>query len=284
VVDAHLHLWDPARLAIGWLEDVPRLNRPIRHDEYAAAARPIGIDRAVIVEAAVDDAAVDEEVRWLHELVAAEGLVAAGVAGWRPAGDTGRTIAWLDRLEGLPEIVGVREVLHPASVGSAAPALASRIEACVHAGERGLVVDLCARPDQLGSVETLVAAASGTTFVLDHLGRPDAAKALDPDWRMAIARIARHANVHVKISALIECAAGASWTAAGFRPFVSAVLGEFGCDRAMWGSNWPVCVDGISGLAGWFEATLACLDGQSPEGREAVLGGTARRVYGLSSD
>ena len=287
VVDAHLHLWDPKRLAIGWLAsgaDAPRLDRPIEHDDYATAARPLGVEAAVIVEAAVDDEAIDDEVTWMCEHVAGDGLVTAGVAGWRPAGDAGRVEAWLERLAATAGIVGVREVLHPGGFDAAAPADPTRIASARRAGECGLVVDLCARPDQLRAVETLVAAAAETTFVLDHLGRPRSGAPLDPEWRASIDRIAAFPNVAVKISALIECAENAAWTAEGFRPFVQSVLAAFGPDRAMWGSNWPMCVDDAAGLAGWLDAARLACGRLDESGRSAVFGGTARRVYGLAAD
>ena len=285
IVDAHLHLWDPVRIAIGWLGEVPRLARPVLHDDFAVAARPLGIDAAVIVEAAVDETALDDELGWIHERIAARGLVAAGVAGWRPAGDRGRTAAWLDRLAEMPGIVGVREVLHPGDHDASAPSEAARMAACVEAGARGLVVDLCVRPDQLAAVERLATHAADTTFVLDHLGRPRAAEPLDVAWRAAIERLADRPNVHVKISALIQCSGpDAAWSAAGFAPFIDVVLDAFGPSRAMWGSNWPVCVDAPSALAAWFDAARLVVGDRGGAVRDEVFGGTARRVYGLAAD
>lgn len=284
LVDAHLHLWDPQRLAIGWLRGVPRLDRRVIHDDYAAAARPLGIGAAVIVEAAVDDTALEDEVAWIHEQVASDGLVTAGVAGWRPAGDAGRTTGWLDRLAETPGVVGVREVLHPEGHPASDPAEPSRIRSIREAGDRGLVVDLCVRPDQLAAVETLLAEVPETTVVLDHLGRPRSAEPVSAEWQAMIARLATHPNLRVKISALVECAEGRDWTPDRFRPFIEIVLDAFGPDRAMWGSNWPMCVDDAAGLAGWLDAArLAC--GRLDEaGRSALFGGTARRIYGLAAD
>jgi L-fuconolactonase len=287
IVDAHLHLWDPTRLAIGWLADAadaPRLNRPIEHDDYATAARPLGVEAAVIVEAAVDDEAIDDEVTWMCEHVAADGIVAAGVASWRPAGDPGRVGAWLERLAETPGIVGLREVLHPRVFDAAAPADPRRIAAVQRAGECGLVVDLCARPDQLRAVEWLVSSAPGTAFVLDHLGRPRSGTSIGVAWRESINRIAALPNVVVKISALIECAENATWTAEGFRPFIQAVLDAFGPGRVMWGSNWPMCVDDAAGLASWLDAARFGVLELNEAEQAAVFGGTARRFYRLGTD
>ncbi len=282
-VDAHVHLWDPRLLDIAWLRDLPALDRPVLEAEYAGAARPSGIVDAVLVEAAVDDESLESELSWIRRHVGEQGLVSGGVVGWRPAGDAGRTRGWLDLLADASGIVGVREVLHPADHGRAAPSAAARIAAAGEAGDRGLVVDVCARPDQLDAVRTLAAAVPGTRIVLDHLGRPRASEPVDPIWRADIERLAALPNVHVKISALIECAEGAPWTAASFEPFIATVLEAFGADRSLWGSNWPVCVATQAAFKAWNDATDACLAGHAEADRRAIRGGTARRVYRLPS-
>ena len=174
--------------------------------------------------------------------------------------------------------------MHPASLDSDAPSEATRVASAADAGSRGLVVDLCARPDQLPAVERLVRDASETIFVLDHLGRPRSAEPPSASWRDDILRIAGHPNVFVKISALIECAEGAAWSSASFTPFVETVLGAFGPRRAIWGSNWPVCVATPAALAAWLDATDACLGTMPEVDRRAILGGNARRVYRLPVD
>jgi L-fuconolactonase len=48
----------------------------------------------------------------------------------------------------------------------------------------------------------------------------------------------------------------------------------------MWGSDWPV-VNLSGSYARWFAATVALLAGRTPDERAWVMGGTARRFYGL---
>ena len=43
IVDAHVHLWDPERFRIPWLDELPALNRPYRLAEFDAAPAELGV-------------------------------------------------------------------------------------------------------------------------------------------------------------------------------------------------------------------------------------------------
>ena len=48
----------------------------------------------------------------------------------------------------------------------------------------------------------------------------------------------------------------------------------------MWGSDWPVV--NLSGCyQRWYAATVALMAGLTPQERAAIMGGTARKFYGL---
>lgn len=284
VVDAHLHLWDPRRLSMSWLADAPGLDRAFSAADQASVAGPLGIDAAVLVEAAVDESSLEQEIDWMRGHLAADGMVVGAVAGWRPEGDPEITVAWLDRLADESGVVGVREVLHPTALDESAPASPRRIAAAVEAGRRGLVVDICARPDQLAAVRRLAEAAPDTRFVVDHLGRPRSAAPVDEGWRRDLAALAACPNAVVKISALVECAEGADWDAAMFRPFIRGGVELFGPSRCLWGSNWPVCGREAGGLARWFDAMVAAINDLAETEQAEIMGGTADRVYGLMID
>ena len=284
-VDAHLHAWDPSRTSMAWLEDMPALDRSFHVGHYREELRGVadGPEAAIFVETAVDDESLAAELDWIASLLGDETMVRGAVAGWRPRGDASATGRRLDALAGIGGVVGVREVLHPPGLGVAVPGEPAMVAAAREAGRRGLVVDLCVRPDQLDAARSLVAAAPETAFVLDHLGRPSTSDPPCPAWMDALGRISEQANVSTKLSALIECAGGRPWTAAGFQPFVDHALAVFGADRVIWGSNWPVCRVG-GGLGDWLEATGELLAPLEPGERAKVLGGNALRVYGLSLD
>lgn len=284
MIDAHLHVWDPERIRMAWLDEAPGLDRRLEEDQWLEDLGPYRdrIAAAVFVETDVDDGHEDAELDRMASLIEAPGPIEAAIAGWRPMQDLAAVSHRLDAIAGVAGVVGVRHVLHPRGVGAADLLDPAHVASVRLAGERGLLVELCVRPDQLEAASELVRRAPGTDFVLDHLGRPRTGLPPDPAWTESLGRLAAHPRLVVKMSALIECSEGAGWSAETLSPFVSATIDRFGCDRLVWGSNWPVCRIGGS-LVGWLEASVAILQNRTAEERAAILGGNARRIYRLSA-
>lgn len=282
IVDAHLHLWDPRRLPMGWLEGIEDLDRLCSGPTYLGelgdqAAR---LEGAVLVEAAVDPGALEPELEWMLEQREAAGPVRAVVAGWAPRGEEQATDAWLRLLESSEGVVGVREVLHGAGETAASLRDPRLLRSVRMAGERGLVVDLCVRPDQLAAAGRLMREASGTRFMLDHLGRPRVGWPTETSWKDCLASVADLENVDVKLSGLLECAEGRAVTFDALGPLFDHALARFGPERMAWGSNWPVCR--LGGTIGeWVALTDRLLQGCSEPDRACIRRTTALRVYGL---
>lgn len=144
------------------------------------------------------------------------------------------------------------------------------------AGAAGLVYDLLVRPPQADAALDLARRLPEVSFVLDHAGKPDIAHGVWEPWATWITALAALPNVAVKLSGLVtEAAPG--WTPADVLPYARHVLDVFGPDRVMFGSDWPVCT-----LAASYAQVLALAEEAVPAGdRNAVFGGTARRVYGI---
>jgi predicted TIM-barrel fold metal-dependent hydrolase len=67
------------------------------------------------------------------------------------------------------------------------------------------------------------------------------------------------------------------------RPYVEAVLECFGPERAMWGSDWPVCLL-AGGYERWHTAALELTSSLGAAEREAVFGATAASWYQLEKE
>jgi len=275
-VDAHLHVWDSARLAPPWLAAVPRLDGRFLLDRYR---REGGVAPAlVLVEA---DLAPDDRIAEA-ELLASWGSAAttcAIVAGIEP-GD-GRFAAELGRAERSPSVRGARRVLHGGRFRASDRFLAD----LRRLGEAGLAFDFCVRSDDLAEVARCGRSLPDLTIVVDHLGNPPirsgwTSPAADA-WREGIVAVAACPQAVAKLSGLFENAGGAIGAAAA-RPWFAWCLRQFGSGRLLWGSNWPVCfVD--APLAAWLETTADLLDDLTPAERTAILGGNARRTYRMAA-
>ncbi|MAH65060.1 MAG: amidohydrolase [Phycisphaerae bacterium] len=278
MIDTHLHLWDPATIPRAWLAGVPALDRTMSLEDYRVIAAKTGIVGAVQVESDVDDGCLERELDEAVAVLGTRSLVRASVVGGRP-GHPGFD-AWLDRVVRFPRVVGLRRVFHGLDGRPDAFLTTPLVDDLRRLGDRGLLFELCVRPDQLQAAIRLVDACPETEFVLDHLGRPEIAAGMTTDWTEGLRGIADRPNVVAKLSGLIECSAGGDWTVETFRPFVELALERFGADRLVWGGNWPVCELGGS-LERWVSATRSLLADRSGAVREAVFEGNARRFYRL---
>ena len=116
-------------------------------------------------------------------------------------------------------------------------------------------------------------------LVLDHLGKPriEQGEAGLRHWREPLAALAVNADVTCKLSGMVT-EAGSGWSPGTLRPFVVAAVEEFGPQRLMFGSDWPVCL-----LMASYGGELAALrEALPPPVLDAIFAGTAIRTYGLA--
>ncbi len=277
IIDTHLHVIDQSALDYPWLADEPDLNRDFPYDLYAAEARKVGIAQSLHMEVDVAPAQIEAETDYIGRLAARpNSLIAGAISSCRP--EDADFPGFLERQCANPLVKGFRRVLHVVPDGvSEAPLFRDNIRRLAGAG---LPFDVVVRADQLPLAAALVDAAPDVQFVLDHCGVPDIkAGAMDP-WTGDIAAIARRPNVVAKISGVIAYGDAQAWTVDTIRPYVEHVIGAFGWDRVVWGSDWPVCTLG-GALSTWVAATHALLAGTSVGEREKLLSGNARRIWGI---
>lgn len=277
-VDAHHHLWDPARRAYPWMtgDALAPIRRPYTLDDLRQALPPT-VTKTVLVQTV---SSVEETQDFLATAAASAGLV-AGVVGWADltAPDITDRLAELRALPGGELLVGIR---HQAE-DEPDPRWLLRDE--VRRGLRavaaaGLVYDLLVRPPQLPAAVELAGLLPEATLVLDHAGKPPIATGEFDEWAASIARIAEHPNVLCKLSGLVTEAEWSTWQVADLRPWAEHVLTSFGPSRVMFGSDWPVCELAASyqQVAATAENLTAVL---STAERAEVFGATATRAYGL---
>src|SRR5262249_32654650 len=110
-------------------------------------------------------------------------------------------------------------------------------------GEAGLVYDLLVRTRELPAALETVRRHPDISFVIDHAAKPRiAAIPWDSDWDKGLAPFSDQANVACKLSGLVTEADWKSWRPEQLEPYVRRVVGWFGSDRCMFGSDWPVCL------------------------------------------
>ncbi len=289
IVDAHHHLWDLRAVDYPWLNargvrrffgDPTPIQRDYRAAEFRADWAGLPIVASVHVQVGAAPGAELAETRWLDAHGDATGLPSAIVAF---ADLTAPGLeAVLDAHAASPRLRGVRQIVsrHPdedAANGSPAllddPAFLAGLRALAR---RNLSFDLQLSAPLLGRAADLLAGVPGLRVALCHAGSPwDRSPAGLRDWRAGLARMAALPDSMAKLSGLGMF--DPEWTAASLAPVVEGVLGAFGPQRVMWGSNFPV-----DKLYRPYRELFEALAGLVPEPMHAaIFAGTARRFYRL---
>ena len=275
-VDSHQHYWryDPAQY--GWIDEAMRtLRRDFLPEHVKPEMDAAGFDRAIAVQARQ----TLEETADLLALADANPFV-AGVVGWV---DLQADEVWrqLQQFASRPKLVGIRHIVQsePDDRFLLRSAFCRGIEALA---EFGLTYDLLVYPRHLPVAAELVGRFEQQAFVLDHMAKPDIRGGGIEGWARDLRGLAAAPNVYCKVSGLVTEADWDRWTPSDIRPYLDVVFDCFGADRLMIGSDWPVCT-----VAASYRRTLAVVVdyvAQRPASeRDAVLGGTAARVWNLNT-
>ncbi|HKW59948.1 MAG TPA: amidohydrolase family protein [Candidatus Dormibacteraeota bacterium] len=269
IVDAHHHFWDPAKREYVWMG--PEL-APIRRRFGPEDMRPLLADNGVDWTVLVQTVSSVDETREFLDTAAGTDFV-GGVVGWvdLTSPTVGETIAAL--VSDL--LVGVRHQVHDEP--DPGWLLRDDVQRGIAAvGAAGLVYDLLVRARELPAALQTVRRHRDMLFVLDHAAKPRiAGGSWDAEWENAMAPLSDEPNVACKLSGLVTEADWMSWTPEQLEPYVKRVVGWFGRERCMFGSDWPVCL-----LAASYAKVLDTMQ-QIVGLDDWIFGNTARRVYGL---
>jgi len=232
-----------------------------------------GIDYTVIIQAVSSP----DEARWLLDLADQNDFI-AGVVGWVDLTDpeVGYT---LDELQRSKYFKGVRHIWE----GEDDPGWivnSGAINGLHELARRDLTFDFLAKPSNLPYIPQIMDQVPDLRAVVDHIAKPLIADHVVEPWLTDIRKVASIEGIHCKISGMVTEADHQNWTADDLRPYIHHVLGLFGTDRLMFGTDWPV-----STLAAEYETVTdtarEILRSLSPTAKADVFGGTATRFYRL---
>lgn len=271
MLDAHVHVWsdDVAAYPFGPHDGLPAPVEAFTAARLTAAMDAAGVTQALAIQPRIygyDHAYLLDAANSLGERLRVMPLINVV----RPANaDEAEALAAHRAVAGFRVIAQGRE---PASwlVGSAAGRLWARLT------KRGLPVGLLISPEQLPTVETLAEREPDLRIVIDHFG--GIGIGAWPRWGPVLLRLARLANINVKVSALGHLS---------LRPFpyedmhgpVRNLVECYGPGRLLWGSDWPhACAYGAYQESASAVVAALGLDGAE---RDRVLAGTARSLFGF---
>lgn len=279
IVDAHMHLWDPARA--DWypylagqreldMGDISGMVRRFDQATYFAESASWNVVKLVHVAAATPPYFRDE-TRELEEQAEATGHPDAIIGGFVPDDPIADTERVLDEQMAASRFRGVRPMgVAPGGVPSADVLRALE--------ERGLIFELMAHAEDLQGAAAALGERSGLTIVVEHAGWPRTGAPEEFEhWKTGIRALAALGdNVFCKLSGLAMPLR--SLEVSVLRPWIEHCLECFGPDRCMFASNFPV--DGIAGtfdqLFTAYDALTADLDAET---RDKLFAANAERVY-----
>jgi L-fuconolactonase len=276
-IDTHQHFWNLDEVDYPWLTPAHGpLYRTYEPPELEPQLKAAGIDRTVLVQSANSYADTDSM------LAHADTYDWTGaVIGWVPLLEPDEAARALDRYGRHPKFRGIRHLIHEEPDPDWV--VQDRvIEGLKVLAERAMIFEVVAVfPNHLKHVPTLAERVPGLTLVIDHLAKPPIKERVMEPWLTQLTAAARYPNVYAKVSGLNTAADWTSWSAADLRPYIDAAIDRFGADRLMFGSDWPVCVLAGDYARVWAETNRA-LEGRPRHESDAILGGTAVRVYTIT--
>lgn len=276
-IDTHQHFWNLAKVEYSWLAPAfGPIYREFTPQELEPQLKKAGIDKSVLVQSANNS---EDTVSMLTQAENYDWIGA--VVGWVPLTDHKAASALLDRYGAHPKWRGVRHLNHD----EADPDWLVRAD--VLGGlklleARQMTFDAVAIfPKHIGHIPTLANHAPNLTIVIDHMAKPPIKDRKIKEWKAAMRAAAECPNVVVKISGLNTAANWKNWSAADLKPYIDATIELFGAQRCMFGSDWPVAILAGDYAKVWRE-TKAALRGYPKKDTDAILGGTAQRIYKIN--
>jgi predicted TIM-barrel fold metal-dependent hydrolase len=226
VIDAHCHLFDPARYP--YRADTPY--RPAGQEiatleQMRAVFAAHNVQRALLVQ---PNSGYDTDLSCMLDAIAASDGAFKGVASVPP--DISEAALRDLKARG---IVGIafNAAFHGVPYYTAQTGLLDKLTAL------GLFLQVQSEKDQLLGLLPMLRAFPGT-LVIDHCGRPEMEAGLDAPTFQAVLALGREKRAWIKLSGYAKFSRE-PWPHRDVWPYLDAIKAAFGADRCLWASDWP---------------------------------------------
>ena len=278
MIDSHHHFWWTGRHTYAWPDLVgDRFARDFTPDDLRPELARCGIKGTVLIQVLHQVGGETEECLDLCKEVD----FVRGVVGWLPLADPDATSNALARLDARGgKLVGVRHLISnepdPRWLLQGGVLESLKLLAAAKLAFDAIPVNAA----QFESVLEVAQRLPELKIVINHLGRPPIPEQGWEPWATQIARAAEHRNTSVKLSVGLDVIMRWRWSTDALRRYSDHVLDLFSPHRVMAASNWPVILLGASYEETWKGITDLVAELSADE-RKAVMGGTAKQIYGL---
>ena len=292
-IDAHHHLWNLTKVNYPWLMDKGKIRffgdptdiqRNYLWQEYSQDAKNAGFQGSVHIQVGASDPI--QEAKWVDSINKETQYWPVAQVAFADLTDA-ELSRNLDRLQELKSVKGIRQIVGRAPEEDTLTSLSKLLEnpnflkGLNEISERGLTFDLQLIPEFMEIIAPILKKVPNLNVVLCHAGSPyNRTLAGLSDWSERLKDLSNLNNVCCKLSGLGMFEH--NWTKDTIKPIVQTVINQFGSQRVMFGSNFPV--DSISSdfnkLSSSYEAILS----QYPTRQQnEIFGLTAQNFYSLTS-
>ncbi|MEO9890943.1 amidohydrolase family protein [Aurantibacter sp.] len=274
IVDSHQHFWKYEPVKHSWIDDdMANIRRDFLPADLKDVFSKNGVDACVAVQADQTLAETD----FLLELANANDFI-KGVVGWVDLRSE-KVDADLDKYHSEKKLKGWRHIVQ----GEADHNFLIRkdfLRGISFLEKYNYVYDILIFPHQLGATLEFVKHFPHQKFVIDHIAKPYIKDGFYDGWAVLMKEVAKHDNVHCKLSGMITEADYKTWKPEQIEPYMNLVLQAFGTERIMFGSDWPVCL-----VAGEYRDAKVLvtnfISNLSASEQQAIMGENAIKFYNL---
>jgi predicted TIM-barrel fold metal-dependent hydrolase len=228
IIDTHIHLYDPNRpQGVPWPpKNDPLLYRRTLPEDFMAATEGLGVTGAVVIESN----ALLEDNQWVLDLAAGSPLIAAFVGHLDPGNPS--FSKHLARFAGNRLFRGVRLTGKAIASGLSQPAFVAGLQ---QLADRDLQIDAIGDHTMFRDLITVSDRAPRLRIVIDHLPFEFANDAT------VFRELASRPQIYAKVSGVLRRDGDRTPMELSFyRDSLDRLWENFGRDRLLYGSNWPV--------------------------------------------
>ena len=291
-IDAHHHLWDLEKVNYPWLMakgerrffgDPSKIQRNYLWREFSNDAMNHGFQGSVHIQVGANDPL--EEAKWVDTINCQTKCWPIAQVAFADLADKDLE-HYLDELLKLKTVKGIRQIIGRApeenSLSNINKLLSNPkfLKGLNIICERNLTFDLQLIPELMELISPILKKVPNLDIVLCHAGSPyNRTKFGVEDWSDRLKDLSNQSNIFCKLSGLGMF--DHNWTKNTITPIVQTVLNQFGAERVMFGSNFPV--DSIT--ASYNELISAyeeIFENYTAEDQAKVFGLTAKHFYSIN--
>ncbi len=236
IIDTHIHLFDPNRPQ-GAPYTGPQGKPPITATPalYRRLATPLGAVGAIEVEASP----WIEDNLWVLEVAEPNPIIVGTVGNLEP--DKPEFPEYLERYHKNPLFRGIRYGNLWGRDLSKQSGNTAFINGLKLLAQADLVMDTAnPRVDLLEAIVRITDQVPDLRVVIDHLPNLEPTPAERPAYERVLAEIGKRPHIYVKLSSVIHRVSGRiSTDVSAYRDRLDSLIGIFGEDRIIFGSDWP---------------------------------------------